>query len=362
MSKYIWQLPDWPVFTFDYPSLLPSLSNVAYAQGKVEALSDQLGLLECKKLEAQILADEIHYSHSIEGEILEQLKIYSSLCRRLQIPNVSTRLSGPHIEGVVDTLLDALEHSDISLTHERIFSWHRKLFPQNRNGPFILQVGKYRTESMEVISGSYKNQEVLYEAPPGEDVPHEMKVFLAWVAKPSMLPNTVRSAIAHLWFLAIHPFEDGNGRIARTISQYVLNQNDRSNLVLFSIALQLKKHQQQYYNQLREAQTSSLDCTDWIVWYLGQIQEAQETVIETIEKTLKVQRLFQRLSLNDRQTAMLRRLTTDFYGILTTQKWAKLTGCSHDTAIRDIKDLIAQGALKQAERGGRSTSYELVLD
>ncbi|MBI9096587.1 MAG: Fic family protein [Sphaerochaeta sp.] len=263
---------------------------------------------------------------------------------------------------MVDTLLDALEHSLLPLTQARIFSWHCTLFPQKMSGPFPIHAGRYRTEPIEVIAGSYKNQEVLYEAPPFERVPQEMEGFLAWVNTASTLPNTVRSAIAHLWFLSIHPFEDGNGRMARTIGDYVLNQHNPTNLVLFSLATQLKRHQRAYYEHLHEAQTGSLDCTGWILWYLTQIRETLEIVIETIEKTLKVGRLFQRLSLNDRQSAMLGRLTTDFYGALTTQKWAKLSGCSHDTAMRDIKDLIENGALKQSEKGGRSTSYELVLE
>ena len=362
MSRYIWQCSDWPLFSFDSPSLLRELSKVAYAQGKVASLSEQLGIQDCKELEAQILADEIHYSHGIEGEVLEQFKIYSSLCRRLQVPKASMKSSGPHIEGVVQTLLDALEHSQLPLTQERLFSWHRTLFPQGKSGPFSLHAGRYRTEPIEVLASSYKNQEVLYEAPPFEQVPQKMEEFLVWVNTPSTLPNTVRSAIAHLWFLSIHPFEDGNGRMARTIADYVLNQQNTSNLVLFSLATQLKKHQKAYYDQLHEAQTSSLDCTGWILWYLTQLREALEIVIETIEKTLKVNRLFQNLALNDRQSAMLVRLTTDFYGALTTQKWARLSDCSHDTAMRDIKDLMKKGALKQSEKGGRSTNYELVLE
>ena len=362
MSTYIWQLPDWPQFTYDAPSLLTVLSEVSHAQGKVEALLSQLGILERKEMEAQILTDEIYHSHEIEGEVLEQRKLYSSLCRRLQVPNASMHLSGSHIEGVVETLLDALEHGQVPLTQERLFSWHRTLFPNNVNGPWRINAGSYRTESIAVVSGSYKNQEILFEAPPAQQVPQQMSEFLSWVNAPGAVPNPIRSALAHLWFLTIHPFEDGNGRLARTIGDLVLNQHDTSTLILYSLATQLKKHQKEYYAQLHQAQTGSLDCTDWIRWYLGQIHEAQQRVIETSLKTLQVKQLFGHFSFNERQSDMLGRLTNDFYGILTTQQWAKLMHCSHDTAMRDIKDLISKGVLKKSERGGRSTSYELVWE
>ncbi|ADY12363.1 Fic family protein [Sphaerochaeta globosa] len=360
MSSYIWQHPDWPQFTYDASSLLTCIDEVSHAQGTVETLLAQLGISEIRELEARIFTDEIYHSHEIEGEVLEQLKIYSSLCRRLQVPNASMHLSGPHIEGVVETLLDALK-SSLPLTHQRIFSWHRTLFPQNLSGPFIIHAGAYRTESIAVVSGSFKNEEVLFEAPPAEVVHQHMETFLTWINAPSAIPDSIRSSIAHLWFLTIHPFEDGNGRLARTIGDYVLNQHHDSNQVLFSLSTQLKKHQSEYYEQLRQAQQGNLDCTNWIRWYLGQIREAQERVVETCKRTLQVKHMFERLSFNERQCSMLERLTTDFYGSLTTQKWAKLTHCSHDTAMRDIKDLINKGVLKQSESGGRSTRYELMF-
>ncbi len=362
MSNYIWQLPDWPRFTYDAPSLLTVLSEVSHAQGKVEALLSQMGISERKETEAQILADEIYHSHEIEGEVLEHLKLYSSLCRRLQIPNASMHLSGPHIEGVVETLLDALEHGHEPLTQERLFSWHRTLFPHKVNGPWRINAGAYRTERIAVVSGSYKNQEILFEAPPAQQLPQQMDEFLSWVNTPSAVPNPIRSAIAHLWFLTIHPFEDGNGRLARTIGDFTLNQYAASTLILYSLATQLKKHQKEYYQQLQLAQSGSLDCTDWIRWYLGQIYEAQMRVIESSKRTLQVKQLFDRFSFNERQSAMLGRLTNDFYGFLTTQKWAKLMHCSHDTAMRDIKDMINKGILKKSDRGGRSTRYELVWE
>jgi Fic family protein len=361
MSRYIWQLPDWPNLTFDASLLLASLGELAYAQGIVETLLAQTGIPEKFEFEAQILTDEIYHSHEIEGEHLEQVKLYSSLCRRLHVPNASMKLSGPHIEGVVESLLDALKGSDKPVSHERLFSWHRTLFPQNISGPFSIRTGAYRTDAIAVVEGSFKNQRVLFQAPPAESVLQEMEAFLTWVNTPSTIPNVVKSAIAHLWFLTIHPFEDGNGRMARIISDYVLNQNNTENKVFFSLATRLKIHQKEYYKQLQMAQSGDLECTTWIVWYLSQIHEAQETVINTIEKVLKIQGWFQRYTFNERQKAMLERLTTDFYGELTTQKWAKLSHCSHDTAIRDIKDLIANGILRQSERGGRSTSYSLVL-
>jgi len=191
-----------------------------------------------------------------------------------------------------------------------------------------------------------------------------MQTFLAWVNEPSSLPVAVKSAIAHLWFLTINPFEDGNGRLSRSISEYVLNQGNTSNLVLFSISTQVKMRQQEYYEQLHKAQTSSMGCTVWIVWYLDLIKDALLEVLETIGKILQVQQFYrtlEKLSLNERQQGMIRRLTTDFYGDLTTQKWTGLTKCSHDTAIRDIKDLMSKGILKRSGAGGRSTSYQLIL-
>lgn len=364
MNKYIWQQHDWPVFTFDSKILLPVLAEMAHLQGRVDALSGQLGLEQNKELEARILSDEIHNSHKIEGEILEELLIYSSLCRRLHVPNASMKLSGDHVEGVVENLLDALENSKLPLTENRIFSWHTRLFPQGSRGHFPLQVGGYRAGPIEVISGSYANPRIWFEAPPAGLVSQAMQDFLAWINEPNNLPSSVKSAISHLWFLTIHPFEDGNGRIARTVSDYVLNQGNSSNLVLFSLSSQLKKRQQEYYDRLHEAQTTSLDCTLWVVWYLERIQEALQEVLQTIDKTLLVQQLYhklEKLSLNERQQIMMRRLTTDFYGELSTQKWAKLTKCSHDTAMRDIMDLISKGILKRSKAGGRSTTYQVIL-
>ncbi|WP_320129806.1 Fic family protein [uncultured Sphaerochaeta sp.] len=364
MSTYIWQLPTWPVFTFETKDLLPVLTEVARLQGKVEALSEQLAFSQSKELEAQILSDEIHDSHSIEGERLDELQIYSSLCRRLKVPSASMTMSGAHVEGVVENLLDALENSRFPLTKERIFSWHSRLFPQGRSGPFLLNIGRYRTEPIEVISGSYKNQKVWFEALPVEKLSLAMQSFFTWINEEKGIPAPVKSAIVHLWFLTIHPFEDGNGRISRTVSDYVLNQGNPGNMVLFSISTQLKKRQKEYYEKLHEAQTASMDCTPWILWYIEQIQEALQMVLQTIEKILQVNQLYQKLeqlSPNGRQLEMVKRLTTDFYGDLTTQKWAKLTKCSHDTAMRDIKDLVKKGILKKSEAGGRSTTYQVVL-
>ncbi len=364
MDTYIWQQNDWPVFTFDTESLFPALTEVAHLQGKVEALSGQLGFAQSKELEARILSDEILNSHKIEGEILEELQIYTSLCRRLKVPNVSMKLSGPHVEGVVENLLDALGNAKSPLTEGRLLAWHTRLFPQGRSGPIPVHAGRYRTAPIEVISGSYKNQEIWFETPPAELVPQAMQTFLVWVNKSSSLPVAVKSAIAHLWFLTIHPFEDGNGRLSRSISDYILNQGNASNLVLFSISTQFKKQQQEYYEQLHNAQTTSLECTVWIVWYLERIRDALQEVLKTIEKILQVQHLYRKLgklSLNERQQMMIRRLTSDFYGDLTTQKWAKLTRCSHDTAIRDINNLIRNGILRKSEAGGRSTSYMIIL-
>jgi len=364
MSTYIWQHKDWPRFLCDVASLLPILTEVTLLQGKIEALSTQLGFVQSKELEARILSDEIHNSYKIEGENLEELQIYFSLCRRLQVPNASMEMSGPHVEGVVENLLDALGNAASPLTEGRVLAWHTRLFPQGRSGPFALQAGRYRTGTNEVVSGSYKNQKVWLEALPATLVPQAMQTFIAWINEPSNLPATVKSAIAHLWFLTIHPFEDGNGRLARSISEYVLNQGNTSNLVLFSISKQLKTRQREYYEQLHEAQTASMECTPWIVWYLQQIRNALQEVLETIEKVLQVQQLYrtiEKLALNERQQGMIRRLTTEFYGDLTTQKWAKLTQCSHDTAMRDIKNLIGKGILKRSEAGGRSTAYQLIL-
>ena len=274
------------------------------------------------------------------------------------------KISGEHVEGVVENLLDALENSQEPLTEERVFSWHRRLFPQRHSAPFLLTPGSYRTGPIQVLSGSYKNQKIWFEALPAELVPQAMHDFFAWINEPSDIPASVKSAIAHLRFLLIHPFEDGNGRLSRTISDYVLNQRNPCNLVLFSISTQLKKRQQEYYDQLHVAQTTSLDCTPWVLWYLERMKEALQEVLQTIVKTLRVQQLYHKmdqLPLNERQQEMIKRLTTDFYGELTTQKWAKLTKCSHDTAIRDIKDLIHKGILKKTNAGGRSTSYQIIL-
>ena len=364
MNTYIWQQNDWPLFSFDAASLLPVLTEVASLQGKVEALSGQLGFAQSKELEARILSDEINNSHKIEGEILEELLIYTSLCRRLQVPKVSMKMSGPHVEGVVENLLDVLGNAKNPLTEGRLLDWHTRLFPQGHSSPFSLHVGRYRTGPIEVISGSYKNQKIWFEAIPAELVPQAVETFLSWLNEPSSLPPSVKSAIAHLWFLTIHPFEDGNGRIGRSISEYALNQGNSTNLILFSISKQFKKRQQEYYEQLHTAQTTSMDCTSWVVWYLKRIRDALLEVLDTIGRILQVQQLYRRLeklSLNERQEGMIRRLVTDFYGELTTLKWAKLTKCSHDTAIRDIKDLIGKGILKRSEAGGRSTSYQLIL-
>lgn len=365
MNMYIWQRKDWPCFSWNTQKLLPLLEEIAHAEGRLQGYVETLDPRIAKDQQALAITQEIEKSWSIEGEKLDELMVYSSVCRRLQIEdNIPHPTSGDHIEGIVDVMMDIVENAAMPLTEQRLFAWHRNFFPTGYSGELVIQTGAYRKKPMEIVKGPLGKTKVIFEAPEAKDVPSEMAAFMQWLNTDNEeLSIKLKSAIAHLWFVTIHPFEDGNGRCARAISDYVLSK-DSSVTRLYSLSVYVKRHQKQYYDELNKAQTGNLEITSWLVWYLGCLLESIDSVLSTVDKTIRMAKFFEKansLHLNSRQEQILVKLAGDWKGPMTTSKWAKICTCSQDTASRDIKALIDKGLLKKVS-SGPATHYELTLD
>lgn len=361
---YIWQHYDWPHFRWDEASLLPAISRVRQDIGYVLAIADATGLEVRQKTEVAILSETIDSSGQIEGENLGFDAIRSSVARRLGVDIGGLVPADRHVDGVVELTLDATRNAAAPLTDERLFGWQAALFPTGRSGIGRIATGAYRTDSdgpMRVISGSMGREKIHYEAPPAARVPAEMRAFLDWFnAWP--LDGLLMSAVAHLWLVTIHPFEDGNGRLSRAVADMALARADGSPLRLYSVTAEIRKERAAYYDMLEATQAGDLDITRWILWYFDCLGRALETSKESFRSVHERSAFWERanaLGLNDRQRRMLASLLDGFEGMLTTSKWALLCKCSQDTAARDIAFLVDAGILERGAAGGRSTSYSL---
>ncbi len=365
---YIWELPGWPAFTWDERQLANTLSHVSREQGRLLGKMDGLGFSLRNEAHLRVLTEDVVKSGEIEGESLPRDQVRSSIARRLGIDAGGLVPSDRNVEGVVEMMLDATGSYDTALTKERLFGWHAALFPTGRSGMTKIIVGNWRADStgpMQVVSGPIGREKVHYQAPPAARVSREMTAFLRWFEKPGDADPLLIAGLAHLWFVTIHPFDDGNGRIARAIADMALARSERTGQRYYSMSAQIRRDNKAYYDLLERTQKGTLDITPWQDWFLNCLLRAIEGSREILDAVLIKARFWERfakVSLNERQIKMLNMLLDGFEGKLTTSKWAKMTKCSQDTAHRDIVDLMERNALRKDPGGGRSTSYSLVTE
>jgi Fic family protein len=365
MTLYIHQLSDWPRFHWDREALAAPLAEIRHRQGRLLGRMEGLGFALQKEAELETLTLDVLKSSEIEGEHLNPDQVRSSIARRLGLDAGGTEPADRHVEGVVEMMLDATQSFAAPITAERLFGWHAALFPTGRSGMRKIIVGAWRDDAsgpMQVVSGPVGRENVHYEAPAAPLLPNEMAQFLAWANKNDRTDAVLKAALAHLWLVTIHPFDDGNGRIARAIADWQLARSEHSAQRFYSMSAQIRHERNDYYDILEHTQKGTLDITPWLEWFLGCLGRAFDGTEATLATVMRKARFWERaarLSINDRQRAILNRLLDGFTGTLTTTKWATLAKCSHDTALRDIQGLIDQGLLKKDARGGRSTSYSL---
>ncbi len=365
---YLWENSAWPAFTWDERSLARLLAHVSKEQGRLLGIMEALGFDLRSEAHLRTLTEDVVKSSEIEGETLAPDQVRSSIARRLGLDVGGLVPADRNVEGVVEMMLDATGNHAEALTEERLFAWHASLFPTGGIGMRKIRVGCWRDDSngpMQVVSGPVGREKVHYEAPPADRVPDEMATFLRWFEQPGAIDPLLIAGLAHLWFVTIHPFDDGNGRIARAIADMALARSEKSDQRFYSMSAQIRREHKDYYDTLEGTQKGELDVTRWQDWFLtcllGAIEGAQETLATVLGKARFWER-FAKEPLNERQIKILNRLLDDFEGKLTTSKWAKIAKCSQDTAYRDILDLIDRGALQKDARGGRSTSYSLVVE
>jgi len=366
MGKYIHEKIGWTEMKYDASVLLDTLVRFYQVHGRLHGKLDALGVDIQNDLILSAVSDEVVDSSEIEGETLNRSSVRSSVAKRLGIETagITDTPANHYTEGVVEMVLNTTQQYSEKITDERLFGWHAALFPTGRSGIRSITVGSYRTNEMSIVSGAIGREKVHYIAPEPIRVPGEMKAFLEWLEGNRESDPYVKAGIAHFWFESIHPFDDGNGRIGRAIADSLLARADGSPMRYYSLSSQFLKERVAYYNELEAAQAYGGQIERWIIWFIGCLTRAVEASEEKLEKAKDKALffdLFRSTTLNKRQISVLNRLVDGFEGKLTTAKWAKLCKCSHDTALRDIDDLIDKGVLQRSTGGGRSTSYLLVI-
>jgi Fic family protein len=365
MIKYIYLLPNWPQFTWKYEDLLGILGKVRHLQGKLLGRMESLGFALKKEAMLETLTLDVIKSSEIEGEILNPEQVRSSIARRLGMDISGLIPSDRNVEGVVEMMLDATQQNEQPLNSERLFGWHAALFPTGRSGIYKIVVGNWRkdeTGPMQVISGAMGKEKVYYQAPDATIIDKEMNAFMEWFNSEGKLDPVIKAGIAHLWFVTVHPFEDGNGRIARAITDMQLTRADGNKQRYYSMSAQIRLERKGYYNVLEKTQKGNLDISEWLHWFLNCMMDALIATDDTLAKVLMKAKFWEKhaiLITNERQRLMLNKLLDGFEGKLTSSKWAKITKCSPDTALRDITELITKQVLSKEGAGGRSTNYEL---
>jgi len=366
MAKYMHERPEWPSFQWDKEALADQMAAVRHRQGRLIGRMEGLGFPLRGEAILKTLTQDVLRSSEIEGEILDPAQVRSSIARRLGIDVAGLVPADRDVEGVVEMMLDANQQFAEPLTEERLFGWHAALFPTGRSGMTRIRVGAWRDDStgpMQVVSGPIGREKVHYQAPEAGRLDHEMKLFLEWFNAEQDIDPVLKSGIAHLWFVSIHPFDDGNGRIARAIADMALARSEGSAQRFYSMSAQIGQERKDYYKQLEAAQESDLDITAWLQWYLGCLDRSfkgAEAILANVMRKALFWETHTHAKLNDRQRDMLVRLLEGFTGKLTTSKYAKIEKCSQDTAWRDIRELLDSGILQKDAGGGRSTSYSLV--
>ena len=359
---FLHERKNWTDFTWDDRTVAPLLSDARFAQGKLLGRLEDVGFDLSREIEVDSLSAEIVSSSGMEGVQLDAAKVRSSVARRLGVEQLAAVGDTHDVDGAVDMVMDAVGKRDDPLTAERLFGWHAALFPTGYSGLHKIEVAAYRTTPMEVVSGPIGHEKVHFEAPPADDVPALMEGFLSWFNSDSQEDLLVKAALAHLRFLTVHPFEDGNGRIARALTEMLLARSDGSPRRFYSMARYIAANRDDYYAAIEHAQKGTPDVTGWIAWFLSAVRHAVESSANELGAVLSRSAFWSSLdsvSLNERQRKMLSLLAGDFEGKLTAKKWAKICKVSPDTALRDINDLIAKDVLERDPAGGRSTSYSL---
>jgi Fic family protein len=364
---YIWQQPEWPHWQYNQGQLLPLLSKVAYAQGLLLGRVADIGMGQRNHASLMVLTDDVVKTSAIEGERLDVASVRSSIARRLGVDIGALAPVDRHIDGVVDMVLDATQHYQQPLTEERLHAWHAALFPTGYSGMSKIRVGDWRDDAkgaMQVISGAINKPKVHFEAPPANAVADEMATFITWFNQNTPEPLIIKAALAHLWFVTLHPFDDGNGRIARALADLLLARAEQSDQRFYSLSAQIQLQRGAYYQVLEATQKGTMDVTAWLVWFCETLYEAivqaQSRIYAVLAKAVFWQR-WSTVVFNERQIKLINRLLDGFDGKLTTSKWAAIAKCSQDTALRDINELMMVGLLRKLPQAGRSTGYELVL-
>lgn len=365
---YIWQYPEWPSFTWNDSRLISLLSEVRNLEGKIQGMMDGLGFNVQSMTALNVMTEDVLRSNEIEGVILNSDKVRSSIARHLGIDTAGLPQPDHYTEGVVQIMMDAVTNCNKPLTPERLFNWHAALFPTGRSGMYPITVGAYRTggEPMQIVSGAMGKEKVHYEAPPSDVVPDMMTDFLTWInSDNTVIDPVLKAAVAHLWFVAIHPFDDGNGRLTRTITDMQLAKADGFPLRFYSMSAEILREKKTYYEILEHTTSNSTDITEWLEWFLNTMKSSILRAEETVKRVVSKSSFWQRhreIPMNERQVKVVNMIWDGFTGKLTSSKWAKITKTSQATALRDITDLIEKGILTAAADGGRSSNYLLKDD
>ena len=364
---YVWERPEWPKFTWNKGRLLEPLATARLKQGRLLGRMSALGF--DLKLEAQFkaLTEEIIKSSEIEGDFLDRNSVRSSMARRLGWPEAGTHSADRRAESIVEMMLDATGNYDVPLTAERLFGWQAALFPTGYSGMHRVRTGAWRSDEngpMQVVSGPVGRQRVHYQAPPARQIVAEMQSFLDWFNRLTGPEGLLRAGIAHLWFVTVHPFHDGNGRVARAIADLALAQSEGSRQRFYSVSSQIRKDRSNYYDMLERTQKGTLDVSDWLDWFIDCFSRAIDGAEELSELVLRKAEFWNRHSqtqFNERQMTVLNRILDGFEGKLTAKKWAVIGKCSIPTAQRDINEMVERGTLRRNPGGSKNTSYDLLL-
>ena len=364
----IWQSSEWPDWRYDLAALAQLLADASRAQGLLMGRLADVGMALRDQASLSALTEDVIKTSEIEGEQLDVESVRSSIARRLGVNIGALAPVDRHVEGVVEMVLDATANCNARVTRDRLFGWHAALFPTGYSGLVRINVGGWRDDAtgpMQVVSGPLGRQRVHFEAPPADRLESETDRFIHWANSASNEPPLIKAGLAHLWFVTLHPFDDGNGRIARAVGDLFLARADGSPQRFYSLSAQIQRERKAYYDMLERTQEQSLDVTEWLAWFLETLHRAVDQTQHTVDAVLARTRFWQRWAapgsapLNERQVKLVNRLLDGFEGKLTSSKWAAIAQCSPDTALRDITDLLARGVLRRSDAGGRSTSYEL---
>lgn len=365
MSVYIHQKKDWPNFEWNADAIVNLLSEARNLQGRLQGKMEALGFELRNEALLDTLTLDVLKTSEIEGELLNHDQVRSSIARKLGMEIAGAVESDRDVDGVVEVMLDATQNCFKPLTKSRLFDWHAALFPTGRKGMHKIIVGDWRKDTtgpMQVVSGPMGKERVHFEAPNSDLLEKEMSSFLDWFSQNNKIDLVLKASIAHLWFVTIHPFDDGNGRITRALTDMLLAQADKSNQRFYSMSAQIRIERKQYYDILEKTQKGDLDITNWIKWFLQCLintLNSTEAVLANVLFKGNFWQIHSKTIINERQKKLINKLLDGFDGKLTSSKWAKIAKCSKDTAIRDINDLIEKEILRKEEAGGRSTNYEL---